>query len=249
MLMPNILARTGATLVTGPPLAYQSFVTREIVASATPNNGWVLYLGDSIEDGTTAVHQFWNWEKLRNRSQIVVQPNDYTGAIRRPAEMNGNKQRHFPPAAETFTPMGPHLGAIAFHHIKSVHDLANTLNENFAEYDVWPRIVVRDISRKLSVRDDPFLAWLPELSRLAPANYLHVTHTGVRGAPVTQNQKPFTATWVLSDGHAPPPAQRYGERWNVTDVSTGRIIKLQGQSYPSDLLFNLYEAPKEKVLS
>ena len=196
-------------------MAWQQYVCREIVASAIPNGGHVLYLGDTIEDGLLAVRQFGAWEKLRNRKS-----------------------------------KGPQLDAIAYYNVRSVQDLAKSINSTFAEHDGQPRIVVRDVSRLLApmMSDDPWIVWLPLLLRLAPAQYLTATHASIRGAAVAENKKPFTASWVLSDGHEPPPAERYGERWNLTQVPNGQTIKLQGQSYPGDLLFNLYEKPKEKVL-
>jgi hypothetical protein len=217
MLMSNILAPQGSTLLSGAPLSWQSFVARELVATATPDGGHVIYLCDDVSDGVTAVRQYGAWEKIRNRKT-----------------------------------QGPHLAAITYYGIRSVQELAKLINGHFAEYDVWPRIVVRDVSRKLSpmMPSDHWLAWLPELSRLAPAQYLTVTHTGIRGTAVTHNQKPFTATWTLADGHENGPAgprERVGERWNLLEVPGTRIIKLHGHSYPGDVLFDLYEKPKEKV--
>ena len=219
MLMPNILTPQGSTLLSGLPLAWQAFIPREIVAAATPDNGWVIYLGDDINDGVTAVRQYGQWEKLRNRKT-----------------------------------QGPHLSAIAFHGIQSVQELAKLINGSFAEYDVWPRIIVRDVSRTLSLMapDDQWFSWLPQLSRLAPAQYLTVTHTGIRCAAVTRNQKPFTATWTLADGHedvGEQPTERYGERMNLIEVSGQRIIKLHGPNYPADMLFDLFEAPKKRIAS
>ena len=219
MLMPNILTPQGSTLLSGPPLAWQQFIAREIVATATPNDGWAIHLGDDINDGVAAVRQYGAWEKLRNRKT-----------------------------------QGPHLSAIAFHGIQSVQELARLINGSFAEYDIWPRIIVRDVSRTLSVMapDDQWLTWLPQLLKLAPAQYLTVTHTGIRGAAVTRNERPFTASWTLIDGHKNingQPTERVGERMNLIEVSGQRVIKLHGHSYPADMLFDLYEAPKKRIAS
>jgi hypothetical protein len=212
MLVPNILSPTGSTLLSGAPLAWQSFIAREIVAAATQNGGHIIFLGDDINDGLSSVRAYGNWEKHRQRKS-----------------------------------KGPQLDAIAFHNLQSVQQLANTLNSHFAEHDVYPRIVVRDTSRSLSVDAGVWPVWVPLLVRLAPANYLTVCHTGIRGAAVTQNKKPFTATWTLSEDFDPPPAQRFGERMRITDVSTGQAIRLHGHNVPGDMVWDLYEEKKELV--
>jgi hypothetical protein len=142
---------------------------------------------------------------------------------------------------------GPHLSALAFHNVQSVRHLADMLNHE--EHGSQPRLIVRDVSRSIAtqVPTDLWPTWLPLLVRLAPAAYLTVCHHGIRGVSPTQNKKPYTATWVITEDQPAPPAERYGERFRITNVADGQIIRLHGHSYPSDMLFDLYEKPKEKV--
>lgn len=166
---------------------------------------------------------------------VVNDVNDGLAAVKAMGSWEKHHQRKSP---------GPHLTVIGLHNIRDVQVLANQINTQFAEADAYPRLILRDTSRSLAVGEDVWPAWLPILLKMAPAQYLSVNHIGIRGAAITANKRPYTASWFVSDDQPAPPAQRYGERYRITNVATGEFHQLQSENAPGEIYFHLYEPEK-----
>lgn len=167
---------------------------------------------------------------------VCNDPNDGVAAVKAMGAWEKHHQRKSP---------SPQLTVIGLHNIRDVQVLANQINAQFADGEsAGPRLVLRDTSRSLAVGEDVWPQWLPLLGKMTSAQYLSVQHVGIRGAAVTENKRPYTASWFISDDHPAPPAQRYGERYRLTNVATGEYHQLQSANAPGEIFFGLYEPEK-----